>query len=71
LLLDIVLEDGVAAGLELFDVSGRRVAEQRLSLEPGEHRIPIDAAGRLPAGIYMAKLRQGSREARRQVILLP
>ena len=49
--------------LELFDVLGRRIAQQVLAdLRPGRHRVALDGAS-YPSGVYWARLRQES-EAR-------
>jgi hypothetical protein len=69
--LSVVLEDGGGARLEIFDVTGRRVASQALALEPGEHVVPITVANRLPPGIYSLKLRQGAHSAIRRLVVLP
>lgn len=48
------------ASLAVFDVHGRLVSVRDVgALGPGAHRVPIGERGRLPAGIYAIRLRQG------------
>ena len=52
-----------AASLELFDLKGRRVAAQEVgALGPGEHRLRIEEARGLPAGVYLVRLTQQGRK---------
>ena len=51
-----------AASLELFDLRGRRVAVREVgALGSGEHRVRIEEARGLPAGVYLVRLRQHGR----------
>ena len=61
LLVTFSLASGAPAVLELFDVSGRRVAGRAVgSLGTGTHVLRMDpAAGRLSAGLYYLRLVQG------------
>lgn len=59
------------ARLELFDVSGRRVAQRELSDKgPGFVRYRWDATERLPAGIYLMRLSTARETVRKKIILL-
>jgi hypothetical protein len=52
------------ARLDVIDVAGRRVASRDLSdLSPGTHQVRVAELDRLPAGVYMLKLSQGSESA--------
>jgi hypothetical protein len=49
------------AKLELFDLSGRRVAERVVgSLGAGHHVVDLAQGHRLPAGLYLLRLTQGA-----------
>ncbi len=49
------------ATLELVDVAGRRVLAREVGgLGPGSHVVDLDGAGRVPAGLYFIRLRQGA-----------
>jgi len=49
------------ASVDLIDVSGRRVFTRDLgTLEAGNHRVPLDGLGRLPAGLYMVRVKSGA-----------
>ncbi|HET9325652.1 MAG TPA: T9SS type A sorting domain-containing protein [Candidatus Eisenbacteria bacterium] len=59
------------ARLELFDVTGRRVAQRELSdLGPGFVRYRWDATEQLPAGIYLMRLSRAKETVKKKVILL-
>jgi hypothetical protein len=52
------LADSSPARLELFDLAGRRVAREELSLGSGLHRVTLAGTARLPAGLYLIRLEQ-------------
>ncbi|MDM7925447.1 MAG: MBL fold metallo-hydrolase [bacterium] len=55
--------------LEVFDMTGRRVAALvEADLEEGEYSVPFDGE-RLAGGIYVARLRQGAVQAAARMIL--
>lgn len=57
----ITLPSAAAAQLELLDVHGRRVAGETLGvLGAGRHSIALTPASALRAGVYVARLTQGS-----------
>ena len=59
-MLECALPDAAPATLEVHDIAGRRIASRDLgSLGAGRHRIALE--GRLPAGVYIAKLTQAGR----------
>jgi len=50
------------ASLEVIDMLGRRVAYRHLAgLGPGEHVVTLPELGRLAAGVFLIRLRQGGR----------
>ena len=59
------------ATLEFLDLAGRRLWSKKVGgLGPGHHRMEIDGSERLPAGIYLLRLKQGeSSETRRALHL--
>lgn len=60
--------DGEAV-LELFDVAGRRVHEQRQRTEAGDHVVPLAAGSTLRPGLYLLRLRfEGERATRRVIV---
>jgi len=60
-LVHFTLPVGEPAELELFDVAGRRVAGREVgSLGPGRHVVDLAAGGRVPPGIYLLRLMQGT-----------
>jgi hypothetical protein len=62
---------GRGSRLELFDITGRRVASRDLSdLGPGFVRYRWDATQRLPAGIYLMRLSRAKETVNKKVILL-
>lgn len=61
--------DGGRASVEVFDMTGRRVAALvDADLAGGEYRVPFDGE-HLPGGIYVARLRQGAVHAAARMIL--
>ena len=64
------LERGLPAALELFDVSGRRLALRDVgSLGAGEHVLPLGRDLRLATGLYWMRLSQGSHHATARVVV--
>lgn len=48
------------ARIEVFDITGRRVAGREVgSLGPGRHVVDLAQGGRIPAGLYVVRLSQG------------
>lgn len=59
------------ATLELFDVSGRRVASHAIgNLGPGRHVLELDERHRLPPGLYSVRLTRGGEQLVRKVAYL-
>jgi hypothetical protein len=57
-----VLGESVPATLEVYDVTGRRVASHAVgSLGAGAHTLPLDQGPRLAPGVYALRLTQGER----------
>jgi hypothetical protein len=56
--------------LRVYDVAGRVVATllDRATLEPGAHEVPFDG-GRLPAGVYLARLTTGGVSETRRIVV--
>ena len=60
--VSLTLPRAAVAALEIYDLSGRRWAAQRLEgLKAGAHRVEIGAKVLLPPGVYFARLRQADR----------
>jgi hypothetical protein len=65
------LANGGATRLDVFDVSGRRVASSDLGwLEAGDHSAAIGGLAGRPAGVYVARLTQGAQSWTSRVVLL-
>jgi hypothetical protein len=61
LTVDFVLPTGERAQLELFDVTGRRVAGKEVgSMGPGQHTMDLSQGLRVPPGLYLVRLAQGA-----------
>jgi hypothetical protein len=59
--VQFVLPVATLARLELFDVTGRRVAVREVgSLGPGRHAVNLTEAQHAAPGIYLVRLSQGS-----------
>jgi len=54
------LPDSEIASLELFDVSGRRLAREVGHLSAGEHELQLLRTSRLGPGVYWVRLQQGT-----------
>jgi hypothetical protein len=59
------------AALALFDVTGRRLFDQDLDLDAGEHQVEISLPVRLRAGLYLTEIRQGDARAVRRFVHAP
>jgi hypothetical protein len=57
------------ASLRVFDVSGRQVIEQQLTLGAGTHTVGI-RSGALRPGVYMVKVAQGLKSATSRVLVI-
>ena len=58
------------ATIELVDIAGRRVLERDVgTMGPGEHVLRLEEARSLPAGLYLARLRQQGLERSRKVLI--
>ncbi len=64
------LPTATPARLDVFDAAGRRVWSRAFANATGEHSASL-ADARLPAGLYLVRLRQGVREASTRVTVLP
>jgi hypothetical protein len=49
------------ARIEMFDLSGRRLAARTLDAQPGRHTVELTEARQLRPGVYLLKLTQGAR----------
>ena len=59
------------AALELFDIHGRLVFSREVgSLGPGTQSARIEARGRLAAGVYTVRLRQGLQVASTRAVII-
>jgi hypothetical protein len=59
------------ATLELFDLAGRHVVSREVgSLGAGVQSVRLEGRGRLPAGIYTVRLRQGARVATTRAVVV-
>jgi len=72
---DIVIAFSLAnaspATIELMDVTGRRVLLRDVgAMGPGEHVLLLAGARSLPAGVYLARLRQQGLERSRKVLVV-
>lgn len=67
----ISLSDAGPATLEVVDVSGRLVARHPVgALGPGRHEFLLPGQTALGEGIYLVRLRQGSRSVSRRFVVL-
>ena len=67
----IALPRGVAAGIELLDVAGRRLSSLSLAgLEPGEQIVRFNTPDRLASGVYFVRLRQGQQALVAKLVIL-
>jgi len=65
---DFSLAEPGEATLELFTVTGRKIATRPVGrLEPGDHEYSIGTDFRLPSGVYLMRLVQGQRSETRKV----
>jgi hypothetical protein len=70
--LDFARPVAAAAGLAIFDVTGRRIRE--FAVSPGTERVHWDGTTRIgapaPAGVYFVRLQEGSSSAATRVVRL-
>ena len=65
------LPDARAARIEVFDVSGRRVAAREVgSYGPGFHTITMDARRELPSGVYLVRLTQAGKKLTTRAVVV-
>jgi hypothetical protein len=70
LLVAFTLPDAASARLELFDLSGRRVAAREVGANgAGEHVMRLND-GMLAPGLYWAALTQGNRSLRTKIVVV-
>src|SRR5262245_12505138 len=68
----LVLPNSDAARLELYDVSGRRVATQTVSgLPAGYHDVRLTAMASVRAGVYVLRLIQGGNSSSTKAVISP
>jgi hypothetical protein len=71
LIIPFTLPAATHARLELMDVSGRQVAMREVgSLGAGRHTVDLAEERRLPAGVYLVRLVQGTETRVRRVAVL-
>lgn len=69
--IQFVLPSSENARLELFDLTGRRVAAREVgSLGPGRHDVNLAEGAHLRAGLYLVRFTQGSRVKTARAIVL-
>jgi hypothetical protein len=56
--------------LEIFDLSGRRVAERELWSAGGPQNVALDGAESLRSGVYSLRLTAGTRAVTRRIVRL-
>ena len=65
------LPDARAARIEVFDVSGRRVAAREVGgFGPGFHTITMDARRELPSGVYLVRLTQAGKKLTTRAVVV-
>ncbi len=65
------LASDAPASLEVFDLHGRLVLSHEVGAPgPGAHSVRLEGRGRLPAGIYTVRLRQGARFASARAVIV-
>jgi hypothetical protein len=68
---ECVLPTDGEARIALIDLRGRIVLRQDLGhLPAGSHRVDLDGAAQLPAGVYWARLAFGNERAQQRLVLL-
>jgi hypothetical protein len=69
--IEYVLGSDEAVRLEVVDAAGRRVEERDLGRPgPGRHRVEVERARGLPAGVYWVRVQAGGRLATGRVIFV-
>jgi len=67
-----LLPNDVPASLDLFDIAGRRVESRTFTGLPNANvTIEFNVDSHFAAGVYWARLTQGSRSAGTRIVLLP
>ena len=65
------LPDGQPARLEVFNVTGRRVAAREVGgMGPGFHTVMLDERRTLPSGVYLIRLTQAGRKLTTRVVMV-
>ena len=64
------LPSGEPARLEVLDVRGRRVVEERLT-GSGPHTVALGRSKQLPAGVYVVRLTQGANSQATRAVVVP
>jgi FG-GAP-like repeat/IPT/TIG domain len=71
LAVTVALPQDGSAGVELFDVSGRRVVGQRLDhLGAGTHEIVLEPASPLPSGVHFVRLSLNGKAVSRRFVVV-
>lgn len=71
IVISLALPSRAAGELQLHDITGRRVAQQRLEgYEPGEYEVTFGLAGRLPSGIYFLRLQHAGKSRSTKIGLI-
>jgi hypothetical protein len=68
--LALALPSSDPARIELFDLSGRRVAARTLAGRTGAHVVRLDETRGLDPGVYVVRLTQGREARTRRVTVL-
>ena len=70
LTVEFTLPSAEPAKLEVMDIRGRRVAEERLTTA-GRHSIPVARSRRLMPGVYVVRLSQGTNSQTTRATVVP
>ncbi len=69
--VEFTLPRGPEASVELIDIAGRRIARESLAgLAPGLRRALVRPEGHMAAGVYFARLRQGTMIRSQRVVFV-
>lgn len=69
--LGFTLPDAQPARVEIFDLSGRRVALREVgSLGPGQHALRMTETARLSPGVYLLRMSHGNQVQRSRIVLI-
>jgi hypothetical protein len=69
--LRLSLPSSELASVEVFDVTGRRVAAEEIQPGGGSHQVALTIPGQVGHGVYWIRLRQGSEVATKRTVHLP